>query len=107
LDDTCYLLPCASAIEAAVLCALCHGPTTLEIIRALSFADAKRPVTKGLLQRIDLSAILNQADQKELAERTRAVLVEHAGMGLEEAIGIEEEIERLVRRFQKERHAGA
>ena len=64
-------------------------------------------MTKGLLQRIDLSAILNQADQKELAERTRAVLVEHAGMGLEEAIGIEEEIERLVRRFQKERHAGA
>src|SRR5208283_2948314 len=63
LDDTCYLLPCASAIEAAVLCALCHDPTTLEIIGALSFADAKRPVTKGLLQRIDLSAILNQADQ--------------------------------------------
>ena len=107
LDDTCYLLPCASAIEAAVLCALCHDPTTLEIIGALSFADAKRPVTKGLLQRIDLSAILNQADHGELAERTRAVLVEHPGMGLEDVTGIEEEIERFLRQFQKERHAGA
>ena len=90
-----------TAIEAAVLCALYHDPTTLEIIRALSFADAKRPVTKGLLQRIDLSAILNQADRRELAERTRAVLVEHPGMGLEDVTGIEEEIERLVRHFQK------
>jgi hypothetical protein len=107
LDDTCYLLPCASAIEAAVLCALYHDPTTLELIRALSFADAKRPLTKGLLQRIDLSAILNQADPRELAERTRAVLVEHPGMGLEEVAGIEAEIERLVGHFQSERHAGA
>ncbi|MGZ3390288.1 MAG: hypothetical protein ACXVCF_11920, partial [Isosphaeraceae bacterium] len=64
-------------------------------------------VTKGLLQRIDLSAILNQADHGELAERTRAVLVEHPTMGLEDGTRIEEEIERLVRRFQKERHAGA
>ena len=90
-----------------MLCALCHDPTTLEIIGALSFADAKRPVTKGLLQRIDLSAILNQADRGELAERTAAVLVEHPGMGLEDVTGIEEEIERLLRQFQKVRHAEA
>ena len=36
---------------------------------AMSFPDAKRPVTKGLLQRIDLSAILIQADGCELAAR--------------------------------------
>ncbi len=107
LDDTCYLLPCASAIEAAVLCALYHDPTTLELIRALSFADAKRPVTKGLLQRIDLSAILNQADPGDLVERTRAVLAEQPGTGLEEVTAIEAEIERLVRHFQSERHAEA
>jgi hypothetical protein len=106
-DDTCYLLPCVSAIEAAVLCALCDDPTTLELIRALSFADAKRPVNKGLLQRIDLSAILNQADQRELAVRTRAVLVFHLGIGLEDITGIEEEVTGLLRHFQKERHAGA
>ncbi len=72
LDDTCYLLPCVSALEAAVLCALCRDPTTHVLVRALSFADAKRPVTKGLLQRIDLWAILNQADLHELAERRPA-----------------------------------
>ena len=107
LDDTCYLLPCASAIEAAVLCALCYDPTTLELVRALSFTDAKRPVTKGLLQRIDLSAILNQADRREIAERIRAVLVEHPDYGLADDMGIDEEIDRLSRCFHKERHAGA
>ena len=66
LDDTCYLLPCQTAVEAAVLAALCNDPVALELIRALSFPDAKRPVTKGLLQRIDLSAILMQADVVEL-----------------------------------------
>ncbi len=107
LDDTCYLLPCASAIEAAVLCALYHDTTTLELIRALSFADAKRPLTKGLLQRIDLSAILNRADPSKLAEQTRAVLAEHPGTGLEKDAGIAAEIERLMGQFQSERHAGA
>ncbi len=87
--------------------AIHSDPTTLELIRALSFADVKRPLTKGLLQRIDLSAILNQADPRGLAERTRAVLVELPGMGLEEVAGIEAEIERLVGHFQSERHAGA
>jgi hypothetical protein len=101
LDDTCYLLPGESAIEAAVLSALCHEPATLEIIGALSFVDAKRPVTKGLLQRIDLSAILSQADRGELTERTLNVLVEDLGMSLDEVPGIATEIERLERHFQK------
>jgi hypothetical protein len=101
LDDTCYLLPCESAVEAAVLTALYHQPAALELIRALSFADAKRPVTKGLLQRIDLSAILNQADRRELTARTLNVLVEDLGMSLDEVPGIAAEIERLERHFQE------
>jgi hypothetical protein len=90
-----------------VLCALCRDPTTLELLWALSFADAKRHLTKGLLQRIDLSAILHQADSGELAERTRELLAEQPGTGLAEAAGIEAEIERLVRHFESERHARA
>ncbi len=95
LDDTCYLLPCGSAIEAAVLCATCHDPTVLELVQALSFADAKRPVTKGLLQRIDLSAILKQPVRRGLVPRARALLVDDLGIDLEEATGIVEEIKRL------------
>ena len=58
--------PAGRPDEAAVLAALCNDPITLDVIRSLSFGDAKRPVTKGLLQRIDLSAILDRADRAEL-----------------------------------------
>lgn len=57
-DDTSYFLPCESAAEAAILLgALTHETTTL-LLKSLLFRDAKRPVTKKLLQRIDLAAIL-------------------------------------------------
>ena len=101
LDDTCYLLACESAIEAAVLCATCHDPTTFELVRALSFADAKRPVTKGLLQRIDLSAILKQGRRWGLVERTQTLLVEHLVINPVNVSEIEAEIERLCDLFQK------
>ena len=47
LDDTCYFLPCRRPEHGRAGRALCHDPTTLELIRALSFPDAKRPMTKG------------------------------------------------------------
>ena len=58
LDDTCYFLPCRTAEQASLLVDLLNGPVALGLIRALAFADAKRPVTKTLLRRVDLKAIL-------------------------------------------------
>jgi hypothetical protein len=74
LDDTCYFLPCGSAAEAAVLGALCNDPITLEFIRAAQFRDAKRPITKKLLQRIDLAAILSRTKRAALLRRAKRVL---------------------------------
>jgi hypothetical protein len=100
-DDTCYLLPCESASQAAVLAAICNHPITIELIAAMSFPDAKRPVTKGLLQRIDLSAILNRADPTVLAAQAWAVLGDLPGAKPEAVAGIGREIERLQRQFQE------
>jgi hypothetical protein len=80
LDDTCYFLPCSTAEEAAVITALCNDPITLALIRAASFREAKRPVTKALLQRLDLGAILKEADRDALLARARAVLVAELGI---------------------------
>jgi hypothetical protein len=74
LDDTCYFLPCATAEEAAVLAAICNDPSTLGLIAALSVREAKRPVTKALLQRLDLEAILGRTDHTLLAARAQALL---------------------------------
>ena len=58
LDDTCYFLPSPTAEEAAILTALCNDPITRGLIGSLIFRGAKRPITKKLLQRLDLSAVL-------------------------------------------------
>lgn len=102
VDDTCYLLPCQTAAEAALLTALCDGPIVRDLLGALSFGDAKRPVTKALLQRIDLSEILSREDPRDLAARARAVLADHLGVRSDATDPLAAEIERLNDRFQAE-----
>ena len=54
LDDTCYFLPCRTPEQCALAAALLNDRATLGLLRALTFRDAKRPVTKSVLARIDL-----------------------------------------------------
>jgi hypothetical protein len=74
LDDTCYFLPCATAEEGAIVAALCNDPLVLGLMSAITFRDAKRPITKKLLQRIDLSAVCHQTDRRELVARATMLL---------------------------------
>jgi hypothetical protein len=64
LDDTGYFLACDSAKQAAHLASLWNDPLTLGLLRALTFRDAKRPITKRVLQRIDLDAIARRAGRE-------------------------------------------
>lgn len=57
LDDTCYLLPVENEAEAARVAGLLNGPDARALIAALTFPDAKRPITKAVLSRIDLDAL--------------------------------------------------
>ncbi len=74
LDDTCYFVACATAEEASILTALCNDPISLGLLGSLMFLDAKRPITKKLLQRIDLSAVLRRADRAGVLARANEVL---------------------------------
>ncbi|WP_435007547.1 class I SAM-dependent methyltransferase [Tundrisphaera lichenicola] len=60
LDDTCYFLPCRSRDQASILVEALNGAVAQDLIRALTFRDAKRPITKAVLQRVDLKAILGR-----------------------------------------------
>ena len=71
-DDTTYLLPFEDATACAVAYALLTGQESTDLIAALAFWDSKRPVTKKLLQRIDLSAIARATDRRTLRERALA-----------------------------------
>lgn len=68
-DDATYLLPFSNVYECAAAHALLVGPETSDLIASLAFWDSKRPVTKKLLQRIDLLAIAESADQTTIIER--------------------------------------
>ncbi len=65
-DDTSYFLPCDSPMQAALVVELLHSEPARNLLKSLVFVDAKRVVTKKLLQRIDLRAILSRAREATL-----------------------------------------
>lgn len=74
LDDTCYFLPCQTAEQAQVLSAALNGPLCSDLLRALMFSDSKRPVTKKLLQRINVMRLLaSSLDELELFAAKQAL----------------------------------
>ena len=79
LDDTCYFIACNSAEQAAFLTALLNDPLCLEFIQAVAFQDAKRPITKSLLQRIDLKALYSKVHRQAYMLRVKDEL-EHLGV---------------------------
>jgi len=58
LDDTCYLLPFNDAVDAVIVHSLLVSPTARRLLESLVFWDSKRPITKKLLSRVRLSAVL-------------------------------------------------
>lgn len=73
-DDTCYFIACASAQQAALIVSLLQGSPCMDFLNSLIFWDAKRPVTKKLLQRIDLHALLQYEERQNILSRANAEL---------------------------------
>lgn len=68
LDDTCYFIGIDNFDAAYSLMLLLNSKTVKSFLREVSFADAKRPYTKRVLQRIDLSKALDIIALEELRE---------------------------------------
>jgi hypothetical protein len=69
VDDTCYCVACEGPKHAALVAALLNDPLCSNLMSSLVFRDAKRPVTKAILQRVDLKAILSVAHVAALRSR--------------------------------------
>lgn len=74
LDDTSYFVACRSPGQAVLLSGLLNDPVCLELIRSMVFLDSKRPITKKLLQRVDLVALLQRTERRLLLDRAGADL---------------------------------
>jgi len=57
LDDTCYYLSCKTENEAALIVELLNSKPAKEFLSSLIFWEAKRPITSGVLQRLNLVAL--------------------------------------------------
>jgi hypothetical protein len=55
-DDTCYFAACKSGDEASALAELLNSADCVSQIQAMAFTDSKRPITKKLLQRLNVPA---------------------------------------------------
>lgn len=62
LDDTCYFIPCSSLQEAIQLANFLNDPVCLNYLNSIVFLDAKRPITKKLLQRIHIPSLIKRAE---------------------------------------------
>jgi hypothetical protein len=97
LDDTCYFLSCETAVEAAAVAALCNDPLSLDFLASASFPDAKRPITKKLLQRLDLGTILRRTKHGDLVSRAGSIL--ENDLGVSDIGPLPMAIEQLKREF--------
>lgn len=74
LDDTCYFLPCKTASQVALIVSMLNSDICQQLIHSMVFWDAKRPITKKVLQRIDLSAVLARTERGPLMQRAQQEL---------------------------------
>lgn len=82
-DDTCYLLPCESALQAAVTAALLNHPLLKQFIGSVAFKDAKRPITKAVLRRIDLTRAARAVPPSEVLPQIARSVAVLTGAGAE------------------------
>ncbi len=62
VDDTCYFLPFAHEDEAMTAREALSSPTARGFLEARIFWDSKRPITKSILQSLDLDELLADLD---------------------------------------------
>ena len=58
VDDTCYFLPFDDEESARAVCDALRSPLACDFLASRIFWDAKRPINKAVLQRLDLDALL-------------------------------------------------
>jgi hypothetical protein len=68
-DDTCYFLPCATQSEAELLARMLATEAARDFYSALVFWDSKRPITVGILERLDLCALARETGHADKFNR--------------------------------------
>lgn len=68
LDDTCYFVACKTRKEALFIAELLNSDIAKDFFSAFIFWDEKRPITVGLLKRLDLLALARELRTEKTLE---------------------------------------
>ncbi len=80
LDDTCYYIPCKTEDHAVLVAELLNSKPAKEFLGSLIFWDAKRPITSGILQRLNLVSLAqNLGKSSSLEEYLDKTLLDLVG----------------------------
>jgi len=71
MDDTCYFIGTEDYFEALILLAVLNNKKTINFIKAIYFEESKRPITKDILQRLDIQKMLELFNYNEIIEYIR------------------------------------
>jgi methylase of polypeptide subunit release factors len=69
LDDTCYYIPCKTEGEAVLIEELLNSQPAREFLDSLIFWDSKRPITSGILQRLNLLSLAQHLGKSNALEK--------------------------------------
>ncbi|MFQ5432845.1 MAG: N-6 DNA methylase [Nitrospinota bacterium] len=86
VDDTCYLLACESALQAASIAAILNHPLSKKFINSIIFKDSKRPITKSVLSRIDINSLADKIKLDDVWSGIASNLKEMESVSYEELI---------------------
>jgi len=95
-DDTCYLLACESAIQAAVVETLLNHPLAEQFLGSIAFFDSKRPVTKAILKRLAYDKLLDSITVDEICESISFSLRQLSAGG-EQDVWTSDDLRRIIR----------
>ena len=65
LDDTCYFVACKTRDEAFFIAEILNSDIAKDFFSAFIFWDEKRPITVGILKRLDLLALTRELGMEE------------------------------------------
>ncbi|UYP47487.1 hypothetical protein NEF87_003772 [Candidatus Lokiarchaeum ossiferum] len=68
LDDTCYFISFDDYDEAFYYWIVLNLPEIKKFLQSITFLDAKRPYTKEILMRIDLSKLIKQTKYRQIED---------------------------------------
>lgn len=77
LDDTCYFLGFNNLKDAQICTILLNSKIVQDFLQSIVFLDSKRPYTKDILMRIDISRICDYINYNQLIQYAKFMNISH------------------------------